>query len=284
MNNKSLFSWTFNGLFYWLDIRAWLDFLKCNFNQRFHQVNSTFFLFKVIPSTGSKLKRPTPAFHSSRTSLAGDTSNSSSPASTGAKTNRAGKSLLLHFSLRMTGRGLARLGIWQQQPLICAWLLPTGQIVSSRFPAGLDFCSCQHSQLEPCLLRADAPTAKASPTVVDQKWSCLRGCRGKKGLPQKPSQCWTWQFASNFSNTLCLLSLLGSQESPGRITAVPLLMFLVGTWGLASISCSVHCGFARVLSLPTQLAGAIFCAKAVGQPCSMMGACEAAVLPIEAGF
>uniref|UniRef100_A0A8D1QAX9 Microtubule-actin cross-linking factor 1 n=1 Tax=Sus scrofa TaxID=9823 RepID=A0A8D1QAX9_PIG len=124
---------------------------------------------KVIPSTGSKLKRPTPAFHSSRTSLAGDTSNSSSPASTGAKTNRAGKSLLLHFSLRMTGRGLARLGIWQQQPLICAWLLPTGQIVSSRFPAGLDFCSCQHSQLEPCLLRADAPTAKASPTVVDQK-------------------------------------------------------------------------------------------------------------------
>uniref|UniRef100_A0A8D1QCP3 Microtubule-actin cross-linking factor 1 n=1 Tax=Sus scrofa TaxID=9823 RepID=A0A8D1QCP3_PIG len=124
---------------------------------------------EVIPSTGSKLKRPTPAFHSSRTSLAGDTSNSSSPASTGAKTNRAGKSLLLHFSLRMTGRGLARLGIWQQQPLICAWLLPTGQIVSSRFPAGLDFCSCQHSQLEPCLLRADAPTAKASPTVVDQK-------------------------------------------------------------------------------------------------------------------
>ncbi|XP_072579852.1 microtubule-actin cross-linking factor 1 isoform X9 [Vulpes vulpes] len=44
---------------------------------------------EVIPSTGSKLKRPTPTFHSSRTSLAGDTSNSSSPASTGAKTNRA---------------------------------------------------------------------------------------------------------------------------------------------------------------------------------------------------
>uniref|UniRef100_G1LVE7 Actin cross-linking family 7 n=1 Tax=Ailuropoda melanoleuca TaxID=9646 RepID=G1LVE7_AILME len=44
---------------------------------------------KVIPSTGSKLKRPTPTFHSSRTSLAGDTSNSSSPVSTGAKTNRA---------------------------------------------------------------------------------------------------------------------------------------------------------------------------------------------------
>ncbi|XP_034505673.1 microtubule-actin cross-linking factor 1 isoform X15 [Ailuropoda melanoleuca] len=44
---------------------------------------------EVIPSTGSKLKRPTPTFHSSRTSLAGDTSNSSSPVSTGAKTNRA---------------------------------------------------------------------------------------------------------------------------------------------------------------------------------------------------
>uniref|UniRef100_A0A8C5UJ02 Microtubule actin crosslinking factor 1 n=1 Tax=Malurus cyaneus samueli TaxID=2593467 RepID=A0A8C5UJ02_9PASS len=42
---------------------------------------------KVTPSAGSKLKRPT--FHSSRTSLAGDTSNSSSPASTGAKTARA---------------------------------------------------------------------------------------------------------------------------------------------------------------------------------------------------
>ncbi|XP_050788122.1 microtubule-actin cross-linking factor 1 isoform X5 [Gopherus flavomarginatus] len=42
---------------------------------------------KVTPSAGSKLKRPT--FHSSRTSLAGDTSNSSSPVSTGAKTNRA---------------------------------------------------------------------------------------------------------------------------------------------------------------------------------------------------
>uniref|UniRef100_A0A8C5JDR1 Microtubule actin crosslinking factor 1 n=1 Tax=Junco hyemalis TaxID=40217 RepID=A0A8C5JDR1_JUNHY len=42
---------------------------------------------KVTPSAGSKLKRPT--FHSSRTSLAGDTSNSSSPASTGAKTTRA---------------------------------------------------------------------------------------------------------------------------------------------------------------------------------------------------
>ncbi|XP_074411928.1 microtubule-actin cross-linking factor 1 isoform X17 [Zonotrichia albicollis] len=42
---------------------------------------------EVTPSAGSKLKRPT--FHSSRTSLAGDTSNSSSPASTGAKTTRA---------------------------------------------------------------------------------------------------------------------------------------------------------------------------------------------------
>ncbi|XP_035201680.1 microtubule-actin cross-linking factor 1 isoform X6 [Oxyura jamaicensis] len=42
---------------------------------------------EVTPATGSKLKRPT--FHSSRTSLAGDTSNSSSPASTGAKTSRA---------------------------------------------------------------------------------------------------------------------------------------------------------------------------------------------------
>uniref|UniRef100_A0A674HI94 Microtubule actin crosslinking factor 1 n=1 Tax=Taeniopygia guttata TaxID=59729 RepID=A0A674HI94_TAEGU len=42
---------------------------------------------EVTPSAGSKLKRPT--FHSSRTSLAGDTSNSSSPASTGAKATRA---------------------------------------------------------------------------------------------------------------------------------------------------------------------------------------------------
>nr|XP_048681717.1 microtubule-actin cross-linking factor 1 isoform X14 [Caretta caretta] len=42
---------------------------------------------EVTPSAGSKLKRPT--FHSSRTSLAGDTSNSSSPVSTGARTNRA---------------------------------------------------------------------------------------------------------------------------------------------------------------------------------------------------
>uniref|UniRef100_A0A6I8NFP0 Microtubule actin crosslinking factor 1 n=1 Tax=Ornithorhynchus anatinus TaxID=9258 RepID=A0A6I8NFP0_ORNAN len=42
---------------------------------------------EVTPTTGSKLKRPT--FHSSRTSLAGDTSNSSSPVSTGAKTSRA---------------------------------------------------------------------------------------------------------------------------------------------------------------------------------------------------
>uniref|UniRef100_A0A674GD33 Microtubule actin crosslinking factor 1 n=1 Tax=Taeniopygia guttata TaxID=59729 RepID=A0A674GD33_TAEGU len=47
---------------------------------------------KVTPSAGSKLKRPT--FHSSRTSLAGDTSNSSSPASTGAKATRAGDSNL----------------------------------------------------------------------------------------------------------------------------------------------------------------------------------------------
>ncbi|XP_064028772.1 microtubule-actin cross-linking factor 1 isoform X18 [Pogoniulus pusillus] len=42
---------------------------------------------EVTPSAGSKLKRPT--FHSSRTSLAGDTSNSSSPVSTGAKPTRA---------------------------------------------------------------------------------------------------------------------------------------------------------------------------------------------------
>ncbi|XP_062449777.1 microtubule-actin cross-linking factor 1 isoform X19 [Rhea pennata] len=42
---------------------------------------------KVTPAAGSKLKRPT--FHSSRTSLAGDTSNSSSPVSAGAKTSRA---------------------------------------------------------------------------------------------------------------------------------------------------------------------------------------------------
>uniref|UniRef100_A0A8D2QPW7 Microtubule actin crosslinking factor 1 n=1 Tax=Zosterops lateralis melanops TaxID=1220523 RepID=A0A8D2QPW7_ZOSLA len=42
---------------------------------------------EVTPSASSKLKRPT--FHSSRTSLAGDTSNSSSPVSTGAKTTRA---------------------------------------------------------------------------------------------------------------------------------------------------------------------------------------------------
>uniref|UniRef100_A0A8C3VA46 Microtubule actin crosslinking factor 1 n=1 Tax=Catharus ustulatus TaxID=91951 RepID=A0A8C3VA46_CATUS len=46
---------------------------------------------KVTPAAGSKLKRPT--FHSSRTSLAGDTSNSSSPASTGAKTTRAASNL-----------------------------------------------------------------------------------------------------------------------------------------------------------------------------------------------
>ncbi|XP_065553700.1 microtubule-actin cross-linking factor 1 isoform X10 [Lathamus discolor] len=42
---------------------------------------------EVTPSAGSKLKRPT--FHSSRTSLAGDTSNSSSPISAGAKTSWA---------------------------------------------------------------------------------------------------------------------------------------------------------------------------------------------------
>ena len=79
--------------------RARVNLIKWNFCQRFHQVNMTFLVFfKVIPSTGSKLKRPTPAFHSSRTSLAGDTSNSSSPVSTGAKTNRAGKDLPQHFS------------------------------------------------------------------------------------------------------------------------------------------------------------------------------------------
>ncbi|XP_042300015.1 microtubule-actin cross-linking factor 1-like [Sceloporus undulatus] len=42
---------------------------------------------EVTPSSSSKLKRP--PFHSSRTSLAGDTSNNSSPVSSGAKTNRA---------------------------------------------------------------------------------------------------------------------------------------------------------------------------------------------------
>ncbi|XP_053255026.1 microtubule-actin cross-linking factor 1 isoform X20 [Podarcis raffonei] len=42
---------------------------------------------EAVPSSSSKLKRPT--FHSSRTSLAGDTSNSSSPVSSGAKTSRA---------------------------------------------------------------------------------------------------------------------------------------------------------------------------------------------------
>ena len=67
-----------------------------------------FIFFKVIPSTGSKLKRPTPAFHSSRTSLAGDTSNSSSPASTGAKTNRAGKDLPQLFPTAGRGEGMAR--------------------------------------------------------------------------------------------------------------------------------------------------------------------------------
>jgi hypothetical protein len=60
---------------------------------------------KVIPSTGSKLKRPTPTFHSSRTSLAGDTSNSSSPASTGAKTNRAGKCLSYETCIGLRGEG-----------------------------------------------------------------------------------------------------------------------------------------------------------------------------------
>uniref|UniRef100_A0A669PL31 Microtubule actin crosslinking factor 1 n=1 Tax=Phasianus colchicus TaxID=9054 RepID=A0A669PL31_PHACC len=42
---------------------------------------------EVTPGAGSKLKRPT--FHSSRTSLVGDTSNSSSPVSSGAKSGRA---------------------------------------------------------------------------------------------------------------------------------------------------------------------------------------------------
>uniref|UniRef100_A0A8C8SW40 Microtubule actin crosslinking factor 1 n=1 Tax=Pelusios castaneus TaxID=367368 RepID=A0A8C8SW40_9SAUR len=42
---------------------------------------------EVTPAASSKLKRPT--FHSSRSSLAGDVSNSSSPVSTGAKTSRA---------------------------------------------------------------------------------------------------------------------------------------------------------------------------------------------------
>ncbi|XP_061453828.1 microtubule-actin cross-linking factor 1 isoform X18 [Rhineura floridana] len=43
---------------------------------------------EAVPTSSSKLKRPT--FHSSRTSLAGgDTSNSSSPVSSGAKTSRA---------------------------------------------------------------------------------------------------------------------------------------------------------------------------------------------------
>uniref|UniRef100_A0ABM5ETF4 Microtubule-actin cross-linking factor 1 isoform X3 n=1 Tax=Pogona vitticeps TaxID=103695 RepID=A0ABM5ETF4_9SAUR len=42
---------------------------------------------EVTPASSSKLKRPT--FHSSRSSLAGDTSNSSSPVSSGAKSSRA---------------------------------------------------------------------------------------------------------------------------------------------------------------------------------------------------
>ncbi|XP_067390081.1 microtubule-actin cross-linking factor 1 isoform X15 [Emydura macquarii macquarii] len=60
---------------------------------------------KVTPSAGSKLKRPT--FHSSRTSLAGDTSNSSSPVSTGAKTNRAD---LKKAASRPTSRAGSRAG------------------------------------------------------------------------------------------------------------------------------------------------------------------------------
>ncbi|XP_067390069.1 microtubule-actin cross-linking factor 1 isoform X4 [Emydura macquarii macquarii] len=60
---------------------------------------------EVTPSAGSKLKRPT--FHSSRTSLAGDTSNSSSPVSTGAKTNRAD---LKKAASRPTSRAGSRAG------------------------------------------------------------------------------------------------------------------------------------------------------------------------------
>ncbi|KAF3819988.1 hypothetical protein GH733_015497 [Mirounga leonina] len=68
----------------------------------------------AFPGPSSKLKRPTPTFHSSRTSLAGDTSNSSSPASTGAKTNRAGKYLPHHhhpsigFGVKGGGSGQAK--------------------------------------------------------------------------------------------------------------------------------------------------------------------------------
>lgn len=78
--------------FKWLSIKSLLNW-QFNYIPVKDCISWTwsFVIFKVISSTGSKLKRPTPTFHSSRTSLAGDTSNSSSPASTGAKTNRAGK-------------------------------------------------------------------------------------------------------------------------------------------------------------------------------------------------
>ncbi|XP_030395112.1 microtubule-actin cross-linking factor 1 isoform X17 [Gopherus evgoodei] len=68
--------------------KPWLVNSKAGTPHRgFDNSDSHLSSFEVTPSAGSKLKRPT--FHSSRTSLAGDTSNSSSPVSTGAKTNRA---------------------------------------------------------------------------------------------------------------------------------------------------------------------------------------------------
>ncbi|XP_058712341.1 microtubule-actin cross-linking factor 1 isoform X5 [Poecile atricapillus] len=64
---------------------------------------------EVTPSAGSKLKRPT--FHSSRTSLAGDTSNSSSPVSTGAKTTRADPKKAASRPMSCT-RTPGKLAIW----------------------------------------------------------------------------------------------------------------------------------------------------------------------------
>ncbi|XP_077045733.1 microtubule-actin cross-linking factor 1 isoform X4 [Agelaius phoeniceus] len=63
---------------------------------------------EVTPSAGSKLKRPT--FHSSRTSLAGDTSNSSSPVSTGAKTTRAALGALPADPKKAASRPTSRAG------------------------------------------------------------------------------------------------------------------------------------------------------------------------------
>ena len=138
-----------------------------------------FFFFKVIPSTGSKLKRPTPAFHSSRTSLAGDTSNSSSPASTGARTNRAGKGLPQLFCTGRRGEGMARLGIWKQQAPRSASLLPEEQRCREtqvRCP--------EDSWLKPCLPRAGAPTAQATAPVRHQKRLYGGECERGKGPPR----------------------------------------------------------------------------------------------------